>query len=343
MKLRLVTLNGLLLLTLSVITAPVWALSFNQIFIFGDSFSDTGNNAVLFDKFLGGARTDVPVPSQDFIPTAPYRTTQLTPGATTDRYSNGPVWAEQFAAKFGLSATASLLGGTDYAYGGARTGPLGATLPSTPSLLDQVAQFRSRGNVSPDALYILAGGGNDARDAFAAAASGNDNAAKKIISDYVNNIRLLITTLAGAGATNIVVWDVPDIGLAPAIASNSATELVEQMNAGLDGVLQELQAAVPHLIEFDIFGLIQDIVNHPTQFDLSNVTTPCATLQKCIDNPDGYLFWDGVHLTTAGYSIVADAMLQAVPEPATLILVVLGLIGFVVVRRTADSLRKHPG
>ncbi len=336
MKLRLATLNGLLLLTLSVITAPVWALSFNQIFVFGDSFSDTGNNAVLFDKFFGGARTGVPIPSQGFIPDAPY---------ASNRYSNGPVWAEQFAAKFGLSATASLLGGTDYAYGGARTGPSGTVLPTPPSLQDQVTGFLSdfRGTAPRNALYVLAGGGNDARDA----ASGGDPA--QIISDYVNNISWLITTLASAGAANIVVWDVPDIGLAPAIrvqgtgASNSATQLVGQMNAGLDGVLQRLQAAVPHLIEFDVFGLTQNMVNHPTKFDLSNVTIPCATMQQCINNPDGYLFWDGVHLTTAGYGVVADAMLRAVPEPAALVLVVLGLAGLVGVRRTVNNPRQHLG
>ena len=38
------------------------------------------------------------------------------------RCSNGSVWSDQFAAKMGLSATASLLGGTNYAFGGAQTG-----------------------------------------------------------------------------------------------------------------------------------------------------------------------------------------------------------------------------
>lgn len=323
--------GALLLLILSLPTDPSWALSFNQVFIFGDSFSDAGNNAILSDTYLGGARTPVPIASPAFIPTAPY---------ASNRYSNGPVWAEQFAAGLGLSATASLTGGTDYAYGGARTGPLGTTLPTAPSLLDQVSnQFLPTygGNAPTDALYVLAGGGNDALDALAAALAPNGDPTQ-IISDYVNNMNSLITTLAAANATQIVVWNVPDIGLAPAIAVNgpgasaAATNLVEQMNMGLDTVLDALQTTLAvDIIRFDAFGLIQNLVNNSSAYGLDDNMTPCAFEVQCIANPDGRLFWDGVHLTTAGYSRVADAMLQAVPEPATLLLLILGVVSLVLI------------
>ncbi|MFO1434778.1 MAG: SGNH/GDSL hydrolase family protein [Candidatus Competibacteraceae bacterium] len=332
MKPLFIALKGaLLFLILSLPTGPSWALSFNQVFIFGDSFSDAGNNAILFDTYENRARTPVPIASPAFIPTAPYE---------SNRYSNGPVWAEQFATRLGLSATASLSGGTDYAYGGARTGPLGTTLPTPPSLLDQVSnQFLQtyHGNAPTDALYVLAGGGNDARDAFKTFVEGGDPT--QIISDYVNNMNSLITTLAAANATQIVVWNVPDIGLAPAIAvkgsgaSAAATSLARRMNDGLDAVLDTLQTTLAvDIIRFDTFGLIQNLVDNSIAYGLDGSTIPCAFEVRCIANPDGRLFWDGVHLTTAGYSRVADAMLQAIPEPATLLLLILGL-SLVLIRR----------
>jgi len=103
----------------------------------------------------------------------------------SDRYSNGPVWVEQLADGLGLSATASRLGGTNYAYGGARTGPAGSPFPF--SLVDQLSTYlgSTGGAASPDALYIVAGGGNDARDAFVLAAAGGDPL--PLINAYANN------------------------------------------------------------------------------------------------------------------------------------------------------------
>ena len=146
--------------------------AYSSLYIFGDSLSDTGNNAFVFDVVgasqgfpPGTLRTPVPTPDNTFIPTYPYAT------PVGGRYSNGPVWAESFAAALGLSATASNLGGTNYAYGGAVTGPLGNPNPfaSFPanfplSLTTQVATFLAQNPQAPaNALYVVDGGGNDAR------------------------------------------------------------------------------------------------------------------------------------------------------------------------------------
>ena len=82
------------------------AVPYSGFYVFGDSLSDTGNIATV----TGGA-----------IPPAPY-----VGGA----FTNGPTWADRFAADSGLFsvpqpplAPGSLLGnvGADYAWGGART------------------------------------------------------------------------------------------------------------------------------------------------------------------------------------------------------------------------------
>ena len=102
-------------------TATARANAYSALFIFGDSLSDSGNNAIVLSP-----PTPVPISGNDFIPINPY---------ASGTYTNGPVWAQDFAAALGLSASPSLLGGTNFAFGGARTGPLnpGQFPPTSPS------------------------------------------------------------------------------------------------------------------------------------------------------------------------------------------------------------------
>ena len=112
---------------LACLSGATQALPFSSLVVFGDSLSDSGNNAIVIDTQIappgtppGTLRTPTPIVSPSFIPSLPY---------ASNRYSNGPVWVEQFAAKLGLSALPSVLGGTNYAFGGARTGPAGSSFP----------------------------------------------------------------------------------------------------------------------------------------------------------------------------------------------------------------------
>jgi phospholipase/lecithinase/hemolysin len=140
-----------------------------------------------------------------------------------------------------MSGQPSLAGGGDYAFGGARVATDGAGLP--PSLLAQQGMFlQSVGNVAPStALYVIAGGGNDARDALAAAA-GSMNPFADIAAAaraYAQATASLVDQLQAAGAQQIVVWDVPDIGLTPAVmdagggASFLGTAVSRAMNRAL--------------------------------------------------------------------------------------------------------------
>jgi phospholipase/lecithinase/hemolysin len=56
-------------------------------------------------------------------------------------------------------------------------------------------------------------------------------------------------------------------------------------------------------------------------------------------NDPGYLFWDSVHPTTHGDALVAAAALQAVPEPATLTLIWLDLVGVAAMRLRSRRLQ----
>ena len=297
--------------------------------MFGDSLADSGNNAILFT--VNGPRTTAPIQANvngvnaQYVPTYPY-----TP---SNNYSNGPVWSQQFAQMAGFSATPSLLGGNNYAFGGARIGSTDSSYPLP--LPTQVATFLASHPSAPaDALYIIEGGGNDVRDAFAVVAGGGN--ASAIINAYITNMVGMLTSLYNAGGRDFVVWNNPDLSVSPAIKSLNdpaavtlaltlTTTMNGLLNTALDGVLLN-----PGLVltRFDIFGLVDQIVANPANFGLTNASDPCAVDPACVGNAttaSGYFFWDGIHPTTAADAIIARSLLAAIPEPNSLVLLLLGL------------------
>src|SRR5579859_2382002 len=156
--------GALLLAVLSLFTAvsSAHAGPINQIVVFGDSLSDTGNT------FAASG-----------IPPAPY---------FQGRYSNGPIWIERLASLLGVAAPApSLKGGTDFAFGGAETGS-GLSPKGVPNMLTQVAEFLGASKPKSGQLFVLWGGANNFFD-------GQTNPKVPAM-----DIGSAITSLAAAGA-----------------------------------------------------------------------------------------------------------------------------------------------
>lgn len=301
-----------------VMLAPA-AQAYSSLYIFGDSLSDSGNNAVA----IGATLPSQLLPGGGWFSTIPY---------ASGTYSNGPVWASSFAASLGLSAAPSLKGGGNYAFGGAQTAAPGVETPDGfPYSLKRQTEFffAAHGGSAPnDALYVLESGGNNARDALSAILGGADPSAVigATALQYATDTGMLIDSLQAKGAQNIVVWNTPNLGLTPLAASYGpmgmglASDLSASMNAALAAELQGRSGVT----QFNVFDLMTQATLNPAAFGLGNVTDACGAVLGCDAN--SYLFWDGIHPTARGHELLAGGMLAAVPEPASYLLLLAGLL-----------------
>jgi phospholipase/lecithinase/hemolysin len=310
------------------------AAGFSAEYVFGDSLSDVGN---------------VYLATSGIEPASPY---------VEGQFSNGPVWVQDLAGRLGLPAlTPSLAGGSDYAFGGATTGFPSTNNPLVPNLTQQVDTFFSGHASAPsDALYTFSIGANDL---FAILKSGltpqQAAAAALVVASEAGD-------LAAAGAKDLVLFDVPDLGVTPQItalgspaASAAATALSAYFDEQVLIDLAPVEAAGLTVFDLNTYALLDKAVQDPSAFGFSNVTDPCWTGgftgsatggSLCSTLPavqDTYLFWDDVHPTAAGQLLVSDAALRAlglpVPEPSTwaMLLVGFGGLGFAGYRARARA------
>ena len=312
----------------AVATVPAQAGPFSSLVVFGDSLSDDGNNyaAGLFNP----AQV---ITGNSYIPSFTY---------ASHVYSNGPVWATDFAAKIGVSLAPSALGGTDYAYGGATTGPNPSAFPF--SLLSQTSAYlASTGNVaSADALYVVAGGGNNARAALTAIGNGADATATitAASASFASDIGNIVDELQAAGAKHIVVWDTPNLGTAPAVVAGGGAGLGSFLAASMNSALAMRLNGEAGVSTFDIYGLGTTFATNPAAFGFTNATDACGAIAAA--DCSKYIYWDGIHPTAAGHEAIADAMVAfavPVPEPETWALLIAGLaaVGWTSRRRPTAS------
>jgi phospholipase/lecithinase/hemolysin len=255
------------------------APKYDNLYVFGDSYCDVGN---LFTA-TGGAE-----------PAAPYY---------NGRFSNGPIWLDHVAGFLGVPLTASLLKGTDYAFGGAwvtaaQTIP-GGTIPSVP---DQVKQYLSQhgGKADPHALYVIEGGGND----ILGTTTGTPEALGYEIAKGIANSELL---LRQAGARHFLIPNLFNVGLLPAASGNVtfAAAASTATNKWVDRLLaiEDFLEGI-RILRMDVFGLMNAVETDPSHFGFTDVTDPCLTTAVCSD-PDHTFFWDTHHPTEFGHAFFA--------------------------------------
>lgn len=275
--------------------------------VFGTSLSDPGNAYVV----LGEANTPPDWSGEQLflVPDRPY-------ARGGRHFSNGPTWIEQLARPLGLAASAKGAfepgGGANFAFGGARAREGSSSL--SPSLSTQVGAFlQATGGQAPaQMLYVIEMGGNDMRDALAAFPSGHN----AILGDALTAIVANIQQLYAAGARQFLVWNMPNIGLTPAINPNAGAAFVADLlaqgyNGQLAAVLTALRAQPEfselNLVVLDVYGKLKAITDSAQTFGLDNANEACISLSAPFScaQPNDYLFWDGIHPTAAGHAILA--------------------------------------
>ncbi len=317
---------GLVALSLSLLTAPASA---QKVVVFGDSLSDTGNAQVA--------------------------TSGTNPGSPYGRYSNGLNWVDQlygtgangiglnpFSAHFGFNPNSFAFsygaggGGIppgnvlDYAFGGAYTGTgnIGnGTAPGTagtaPGVTQEVQLFALLGGhfTAQDTVTMWAGANNGFWTINVPGANQTSIAtgAFTAVGSEIANLQSLI----GLGAKRLLVLNIPDLGVTPAVSAGGANAIQggnlfsTVFNAGLQQGLGQLAGAAPgvNIIQADVNSVVRYVLANPTAFGFTNTTGFCGFNGGAACN--GYFFADSVHPSQAAYGLLDVYINQLLnPTPA---------------------------
>ncbi|MBP8120200.1 MAG: autotransporter domain-containing protein [Burkholderiales bacterium] len=300
------------------------AVSFNGVYVFGDSLSDAG----YFRPFLSA----IGLPAGTV--------------ATFGRFTTnpGPVWSELIAQYYGGNPNASNAGGGIYAQGGARvavdsssTPPVAATQRPVSTQITEYLNANA-GKADARALYGVWAGANDIFQNFAAIAGGTVNPATFLPALATTEIQQ-IGRLSAAGAKYILVFNLPNLGATPQFSASNpqvgpagsaaATQLAAGFNTSL---FTGLQAAGIRVIPVDTFALFNDVIANAAAFGFTNTTgVAClpfppfaATSSSQFCGPTNlaasnaastYVFADGVHPTSAAHAITADFVKSLIDGP----------------------------
>jgi phospholipase/lecithinase/hemolysin len=301
-----------LALVIMFAAGPAEAAQYPAIYAFGDSLTDAGN-----------------------VWTVTLRTEPLSPPYSSGRFSNGPVWVQYLGQSLGVgSLKPSLEGGTDFAYGGAETGPTSVHGVSPLDLPAQLAQFAANvPHPRSGALYVLWIGANDLFDILSQPRTLTQVATA--LNDIVRNEDLFVSAIALSGARNLMVVTAPDLGATPFIRAQGAEEIAagtavsKQFNLLL---VEDMRFLAVHygltLTVVDSLALIDSAIANPASYGFTDVTDPCWTggftstsgslCARGVTVQNQHLFWDHMHPTTRAHGFIASAAETALAvRPAT--------------------------
>jgi phospholipase/lecithinase/hemolysin len=235
--------------------------------------------------------------------------------------SNGPVWVDYLADQLGVGDAY-----LNMAYGAAQTDYHPSTGTEEWGFGWQIDEYINHvGPSGADTLYTVWIGGNDLLNI-----AGDPGVA---ITNAVTNISLGINSLVGAGAQNILVMNMPNLGATPYLNGENlaygmyddplgGAMLAGAFNQALDLALTPYRTAV-NLFELDVFSLTNEFIAAGVFDNAVNM------LEYAGPTSDSYMFWDAIHPTTYAHSLIAQAAydeVASVPEPATVVLVGIGML-----------------
>lgn len=331
------------------------ALSWDQLYVFGDSLSDSGNN-----------------------------------GRYTWDSNIHPLYDEILAEKINLSLRASDSGGTNYAAGNSTAT---AQINPVDNTADQVSAYlaASNGRADADGLYIHWIGGNDLAAAALnpLAAEGIVSTSAFAAAGQVQTLlaagagAVIVPTVPNIGASPALLEAVIQVGLAPvadaALAAaftslNSQTTLSQasrnqaiyqalyaaagqassvslvqqaiasqlyeawqtlssQASALTDSYNQQEESQLAQLsgniVRVDINGLFNEILSDPAGYGLTNTAgmacppgvsaAVCGASTPGFASEQAYLFADGLHPGPSTHQLIADYIQSVLDAPAQVV------------------------
>ncbi|MEE4173655.1 MAG: SGNH/GDSL hydrolase family protein [Xanthomonadales bacterium] len=303
-------------------------IEINEIVVFGDSLSDTGN---VFSLTAFDPSFPVPIP--------------VDPPWFQGRFTNGPVWHEVLSERLAVpSPVPNFQGGLNYAWGGAEYGP-GFSQTGVPNVGTQIDWYltgvppfpflppQAPGTPSGDQLFVINSGNNDL---IPPGPPADPRALAESVVEHVS-------TLAAAGARHFLVLpslvdettpglnppldealfgEVPPAGAVDVIVEN-AERFNRLLRVKMLRLERQLERALdePVTITYPNFALAQEIIlRRPAWFGFENVSTPAVFVPDdlppplgptcfCIGvvppgvDPDRYYYFDIVHPTARAHEI----------------------------------------
>ncbi|MCF2134765.1 MULTISPECIES: SGNH/GDSL hydrolase family protein [Mycetohabitans] len=310
-----------------------------QVVTFGDSLSDAGTYAVTSTSAagplaLGGGRFTTN-PGQVWAQNvAQYYGDTLTPA---------------FNAGFGVPLTAA--GGLDYAQGAATVNTSGSTtsasMTAEPVTWQVSAYLQAHGSFNSKQLVLVEAGANDVLGNAQALAAGQITQATAIqsITTAALTLAQVVGQILQAGATKVVVANLPNIGVTPlGVSSADGGTGLTQLSAGFNTALKAAltQGGIGQkVIQLDVFSWITNLaanyrangfkvgangtacnlaqmvasaqqagVPNPASYGTSLLCAPDSYTEQNADQT--YMFADQIHPTTRTHQLFAQFAQQQI-------------------------------
>ncbi len=299
MTVRRFAAASLLAATALGLAVPAEAQRVTRIVAFGDSYADTGN----FFRLIGGN---------------PYA--QVYP---TGRFSGGTNYIDSLSQLLNVPVDNFAIGGALTSNVNTNGPPLGFQTEYLSFLAGggPAAFPRVSGRFAPTDLLAVSIGGNDAR--FYQQNGGTLAGAPATATAAAGFAKTGLDALVAAGARNISFLS-GNTAILPEVAGNPSAQAIRNsysttFNSAIQPALAGYAANGAIVNYLDLASVGQRIIASPTAFGLTSAGV-CPI--SCVSTPSQqsqYLFYvDGLHLTSAGFAIVAKYVAVQMEAPLVL-------------------------
>lgn len=269
------------------------AASFDAIYAFGDSLTDTGRE-----------------PAEPFL-------------HYNGRWSNGPLWIEYLSTKLNLPYIAA----NNYAHSGAQVDDMMVQVAEfTPPAHPERALFVAWAGGN-DFTQTYDKNWVDDVKWQAQIQNAMTNYFQVVAALYDKGARTIMVP------NTVDLSQIPLLNRLPGFVRDYLRSKVRQFDSSLSEVLDQVSAARPglRLVRVDVYRHFDEVLANPSQYGFTETRTDVLAdfflFDKRFNGPGrNYLFWDPLHPTTKSHALVADWFEAAlkISEPVKLELVRAG-------------------